>query len=52
MTDAPGIAQRQAALEQSGLPRLAEAAADLARFDSDAEFEFTLDAVMARLATS
>ncbi|MGW3667054.1 TetR/AcrR family transcriptional regulator [Streptomyces sp. NPDC005141] len=56
MTDAPGIAQRQAALEQSGLPRLAEAAADLARFDSDAEFAFTLDltldAVMARLATS
>ncbi|MFI0967577.1 TetR/AcrR family transcriptional regulator [Streptomyces sp. NPDC021080] len=55
-TDAPGIAQRQAALEQSGLPRLAEAAADLARFDSDAEFEFTLnlalDAVEARLATT
>ncbi|WP_217545680.1 TetR/AcrR family transcriptional regulator [Streptomyces sp. GbtcB6] len=56
MTDAPGIAQRQAALEQSGLPRVAEAAADLARFDSDAEFGFTLDlaldAVMARLAAS
>ncbi|MFD8813067.1 TetR/AcrR family transcriptional regulator [Streptomyces sp. NPDC059627] len=56
MTDAPGIAQRQAVLERSGLPRVAEAAADLARFDSDAEFEFTLDlaldAVMARLAAS
>ena len=53
--DAPGIAQRRAALEQSGLPRVAEAAADLARFDSDAEYEFTLnltlDAVLARLAT-
>ncbi|MFD4507872.1 TetR/AcrR family transcriptional regulator [Streptomyces sp. NPDC058457] len=56
MTDAPGIAQRQAVLERSGLPRVAEAAADLARFDRDAEFEFTLglalDAVMARLAAS
>ncbi|MFE6487312.1 TetR/AcrR family transcriptional regulator [Streptomyces sp. NPDC057757] len=55
MTDAPGIAQRQAVLEQSGLPRLAEAATDLAHFDRDAEFaftlDFTLDAVMARLAT-
>ncbi|MFD4598061.1 TetR/AcrR family transcriptional regulator [Streptomyces sp. NPDC058464] len=54
VSDAPGIAQRQAVLERSGLPRVAEAAADLARFDSDAEFEFTLDlaldAVMARLA--
>jgi len=53
-TDAPGIAQRQAALEQSHLPRVAEAAADLSRFDSDAEYEFTLnltlDAVLARLA--
>ncbi|MGY0541518.1 TetR/AcrR family transcriptional regulator [Nocardioides sp. YJ-D4] len=53
-TDADGIAQRQAALEDSGLARVTEAAADLARFDSDAEYQFTLDlildAVAARLA--
>jgi len=52
--DAAGIAQRRAALEQSGLPRVAEAAAELARFDSTAEYDFALDlildAVMARLA--
>ncbi|MDQ1040473.1 TetR/AcrR family tetracycline transcriptional repressor [Streptomyces sp. V3I8] len=53
-TDVPGIARRRAVLERSGLPLVAEAAAELARFDSDAEYDFTLtlalDAVMARLA--
>ncbi|MEU9979368.1 TetR/AcrR family transcriptional regulator C-terminal domain-containing protein [Streptomyces sp. NPDC051014] len=49
--DTLAIAQRQTALEQSGFPRLAEAAADLARFDSDAEFAFTLDLALDALMT-
>ncbi|MEU6556372.1 TetR/AcrR family transcriptional regulator C-terminal domain-containing protein [Streptomyces sp. NPDC046915] len=56
ITDVAGIAQRRTTLEQSGLPRVAEAAADLARFDSDAEYQFTLnlavDAVTARLSAT
>jgi TetR/AcrR family transcriptional regulator, tetracycline repressor protein len=51
--DIAGIAARRAALEQSGLPAVAEAAAHLARFDSQAEFDFTMDfaidAVLARI---
>jgi len=51
--DAPGIARRQAVLERSGLPHVAEAAADLSRFDGDAEYAYALDlaldAVTARL---
>jgi TetR/AcrR family transcriptional regulator, tetracycline repressor protein len=53
-TDADGVARRRDVLERSGLPLVAEAADELARFDGDAEYEFTLtlalDAVMARLA--
>lgn len=53
LTDTCAIAQRRAALERSGLPHIAESAADLARFDSDAEFAFTIglavDSVMAKL---
>lgn len=52
-TDVDGITRRQAALENSGLPAVASAAPQLARFDSAAEFEFSvglaLDAVVARL---
>lgn len=52
-TDLDLIAGRQAALEQSGLPRVADAAAHLARFDGEAEYEFAvslaIDAVMARI---
>ncbi|HEX7739625.1 MAG TPA: TetR family transcriptional regulator [Marmoricola sp.] len=55
ISDAAGIGRRQAALAQSGLPAVADAAEHLARFDADAEFEFAvnlaLDAVSARLAT-
>lgn len=51
--DAAGIAARRAALEQSGLPAVAEAAPYLARFDSQAEYDYAmdlaLDAVVARL---
>jgi len=52
-TDTAGIARRQAILEDSGLPAVAGAAAYLARFDADAEYEFAvnlaLDALSARL---
>ncbi|MFC0541647.1 TetR/AcrR family transcriptional regulator C-terminal domain-containing protein [Kutzneria chonburiensis] len=52
-TDLAGIAQRRAVLERSGLPAVAAAAPDLARFDSAAEYEFAvelvLDALVARL---
>ncbi|GAB2551023.1 TetR/AcrR family transcriptional regulator C-terminal domain-containing protein [Nocardia heshunensis] len=52
-SDTAGIAARQTILEQSGLPAVVEAAPYLARFDSQAEFDFTidvaLDAVIARI---
>ncbi|MEU3984042.1 TetR/AcrR family transcriptional regulator C-terminal domain-containing protein [Streptomyces sp. NPDC026672] len=55
-TDVAGIEQRRTTLERSGLPHVAEVAADLARFDSKAEYQFTLDlildSVMARLSTT
>lgn len=40
---AESIADRQAALAGSGLPAVARAAAWIARFDRDAEFEFTVN---------
>ena len=53
-TDAAEIAHRQSILEHSGLPAVAAAAHDLARFDGAAEYEFAitlaLDALLARLA--
>lgn len=54
-TDNPSaIARRTADLESSGLERVGEAAAELARLDGNIEYEFTLtftvDAVVARLA--
>ncbi|HEY2699821.1 MAG TPA: TetR/AcrR family transcriptional regulator C-terminal domain-containing protein [Pseudonocardiaceae bacterium] len=39
-------ADRQARLENSGLPAVARAAARIARFDRDAEFEFTVNAAI------
>ncbi|MEU7141517.1 TetR family transcriptional regulator [Nocardia sp. NPDC046473] len=55
-SDLPGIAARRESLEQSGLPAVAEAAPYLARFDSQAEFDFamdlTLDALVARINAS
>ncbi len=55
-TDTVGIAQRQAALENCGLPTVSGTAEHLARFDAGAEFEFTvtfvLDALTARLASN
>ena len=52
-SDAQGIADRQAALEGSGLEAVREAARHLARFDGAAEYAFTvnlaIDALMARL---
>ncbi|MFX0579194.1 TetR/AcrR family transcriptional regulator [Nocardia nepalensis] len=52
-SDTAGIAARRATLEQSGLPAVVEAAPYLARFDSQAEFDFAmnlaLDAVVARI---
>ncbi|MFI6170637.1 TetR/AcrR family transcriptional regulator [Nocardia sp. NPDC051052] len=54
--DIPGIAARRATLEQSGLPAVVEAAPYLARFDSQAEFDFAmdlaLDALVARIDAS
>jgi len=51
--DAAGIAQRTEALAGSGLPAVAAAAAQLATFDADAEFEyamgFALDLIASRL---
>jgi TetR/AcrR family tetracycline transcriptional repressor len=51
--DAAQIEKRQAALEGSGLPAVAEAAPYLARFDRQAEYEYAmnlaLDAVVARI---
>ncbi|PXX68663.1 TetR family transcriptional regulator [Nocardia tenerifensis] len=51
--DLPGIAARRATLERSGLPAVVEAAPYLARFDSEAEFDYAmelaLDAVVARI---
>lgn len=41
--DADGIAERQHALETSGLPQVTLAAPHLARFDRDREFENTVD---------
>ncbi|MEV6560920.1 TetR family transcriptional regulator [Nocardia sp. NPDC051756] len=53
-TDVPGIAARRTTLEQSGLPAVIEAAPYLARFDSQAEFDYTmdlaLDALVARIS--
>lgn len=53
-SDPDGIAARRAILERSGLPAVVEAAPYLARFDSQAEFDFTmdvaLDAVIARIS--
>lgn len=42
-SDTDGIAARQAILEQSGLPAVVEAAPYLARFDRQAEFDYTID---------
>ncbi|MFI6996398.1 TetR/AcrR family transcriptional regulator [Nocardia sp. NPDC050175] len=54
--DIPGIAARRESLAQSGLPAVVEAAPYLARFDSQAEFDFamdlTLDALVARINAS
>ncbi|WP_431964571.1 TetR/AcrR family transcriptional regulator [Nocardia sp. bgisy134] len=54
--DTEGIAERQATLEHSGLPAVAEAAPYLARFDSRAEYEYAmnlaLDAAVARIENS
>ncbi|MEW1642363.1 TetR/AcrR family transcriptional regulator C-terminal domain-containing protein [Streptomyces sp. NPDC091219] len=50
-TDPAAIARRRTELERSGLPHVAEAAADLARFDSDAEFAHTVDLALDALAT-
>ncbi|MEV0030649.1 TetR family transcriptional regulator [Nocardia sp. NPDC050793] len=55
-SDTAGIADRQAVLERSGLPAVAEAAPYLARFDSQAEYEYAmnlaLDAAVARIEKS
>ena len=55
-TDLAAIAQREAALTNSGLPAVTDAAQHLARFDAETEYEFAiglaLDAVAARLARS
>lgn len=48
--DIEGIAERRRTLEKSGLPQLAAAAPELARFDRDREFEYTLD-LMVRMVT-
>ncbi|MGV9408270.1 TetR/AcrR family transcriptional regulator [Nocardia sp. NPDC003693] len=42
-SDLVGIAARQEVLEQSGLPAVVEAAPYLARFDSQAEFDYAMD---------
>lgn len=42
-----GIAARRRALEDSGLPHVIEAAPHLARFDRDAEYEYTVQAATA-----
>ncbi|AZG46029.1 hypothetical protein [Gordonia insulae] len=47
LTDVDGIRRRQATLEESGLPDVASAASDLAHFDRDAEFEYTVDLLVA-----
>ena len=44
------IASRELALRESGLPAVAEAASYLARFDGDAEFEFTIQIATAIIA--
>lgn len=55
-TDTEGIARRQADLVDSGLPALAKVAPYLARFDREAEFEYTvdtaIDAVLIRLSSA
>ncbi|MBF6465915.1 TetR/AcrR family transcriptional regulator C-terminal domain-containing protein [Nocardia beijingensis] len=55
-SDTAGIAARRTTLEQSGLPAVAEAAPYLARFDSQAEFDYAmdlaLDAIVARVSGS
>ena len=43
VSNVEGIASRRAALEQSGLPAVVEAAACLARFDRETEFAFAVD---------
>ncbi|MFB8280325.1 TetR/AcrR family transcriptional regulator [Nocardia colli] len=52
-TDLPGITARRTTLEQSALPAVIEAAPYLARFDSQAEFDYAmdlaLDALVARI---
>ncbi|MEV0788693.1 TetR/AcrR family transcriptional regulator C-terminal domain-containing protein [Kribbella sp. NPDC050459] len=47
VSDTEGISERRRALERSTFPAVAESAQHLARFDSHAEFEFTLDATIA-----
>lgn len=42
-TDIAGIANREAALRQSGLSAVSEAAAELARFDCEMEYEYAID---------
>lgn len=55
-SDIAGIAARQAILEQSALPAVVAAAPYLARFDRQAEFDYTtdlaIDAVIARIAAT
>ena len=54
VSDVEGIALRRAALAQSGLPCVAEAAPYLARLDKEAEFDFAVDLainLMGRLAS-
>ncbi|MFJ3671500.1 TetR/AcrR family transcriptional regulator C-terminal domain-containing protein [Streptomyces sp. NPDC090106] len=50
-TDPAALAQRRADLERSGLPHVTEAAADLSRFDSDAEFAYTVELALDALTT-
>jgi TetR/AcrR family tetracycline transcriptional repressor len=49
VSDAEGIARRRAVLEQSGLPTVSEAAVYLAQFDSEAEFDFTINLTIANV---
>ncbi|WP_231905675.1 TetR/AcrR family transcriptional regulator [Streptomyces davaonensis] len=47
ISDKAGIATRQNTLEDSGLPHVIESAPRLARFDRDAEYEYTVQAATA-----
>ncbi|MEU0539536.1 TetR/AcrR family transcriptional regulator C-terminal domain-containing protein [Nocardia sp. NPDC005978] len=45
-TDPDGIAERERTLRNSGLPEVAAAAGQLARFDREREFEYTLELIV------